>query len=229
MVQLMGMGWDMGPPFWPYQAVYDLLFTINAPAFVISIPILSLTNFRSHFVLRYGVLFLAIVCWWWWIGTRIDFGILGGRRYRHAKRIAGLLAVVSVGLLFLAVHETLNEFHWWMEFGRGHSPYRLPTLFQNRRASFVVSRACQRMFDSREAPVPRKPISNSGQILISLIGMWERRGCQKLSEDKTAFPAPPRVLERSVRIRLRKNQSVCKTRLPKSFPRHRPTKRCHCE
>jgi hypothetical protein len=22
MVGLMGMGWDMGPPFWPYQAIY---------------------------------------------------------------------------------------------------------------------------------------------------------------------------------------------------------------
>ncbi len=34
MVGSMGMGWDMGPPFWPYQAIYLLLFTINAPAFV---------------------------------------------------------------------------------------------------------------------------------------------------------------------------------------------------
>ena len=128
-VQSMGMGWDMGPPFWPYQAIYDLLFAINAPAFVISIPILSLINFRNDF-LRYGVLFLAIVCWWWWIGTRIDFGVLGGRRYRYAKWFAGVLAAVSVGLVYVAVHETLNEFHWWMEYGRGPSPYRLPTLFR---------------------------------------------------------------------------------------------------
>ena len=46
MVGLMGMGWDMGPPFWPYQAIYLLLFTINAPAFVLSMPILKLLTFK---------------------------------------------------------------------------------------------------------------------------------------------------------------------------------------
>jgi|SRR5665213_970089 len=129
VVQSMGMGWDMGPPFWPYQAVYDLLFAINVPAFVISIPILSLINFRDDF-LRYGVLLLAIVCWWWWIGTRIDFGVLRGRQYRHAKRFAWVLAAVSVGFFYIAFRESLNEFHWWMQYGRGPSPYRLPTLFR---------------------------------------------------------------------------------------------------
>jgi hypothetical protein len=47
MVGLIGMGWDMGPPFWPYQAIYLLLFTINAPAFVLSMPILKLLNLQT--------------------------------------------------------------------------------------------------------------------------------------------------------------------------------------
>ena len=47
MVELMGMGWDMGAPFWPYQAIYLLLFTVNAPAFVLSMPILKLLNLHS--------------------------------------------------------------------------------------------------------------------------------------------------------------------------------------
>jgi hypothetical protein len=76
MVGLMGMGWDMGPPFWPYQAIYLLLFTINAPAFVLSMPILKLLNLQT-LSLQYGVWFPANVGWWWWIGTRMDFGILG--------------------------------------------------------------------------------------------------------------------------------------------------------
>jgi hypothetical protein len=69
MVRLMGMGWDMGPPFWPYQAIYLLLFTINAPAFVLSMPILKLLNLQT-LSLQYGVWFPAIAGWWWWIGTQ---------------------------------------------------------------------------------------------------------------------------------------------------------------
>jgi hypothetical protein len=101
MVALMGMGWDMGPPFWPYQAIYLLLFTINAPAFVLSMPILKLLKLQT-FSLQYCVWYPAIVCWWWWIGSRLDFGVLGCRRYRHAKLFAGLLTTASLGLLYVA-------------------------------------------------------------------------------------------------------------------------------
>src|SRR6266566_1181121 len=62
MIALMGMGWDMGPPFWPYQAIYLLLFTINAPAFVLSIPFLKLLNLQTLY-LQYSVWLPAIVCW----------------------------------------------------------------------------------------------------------------------------------------------------------------------
>lgn len=95
MVGLMGMGWDIGPLFWPYQAIYLLLFTINAPAFVLSMPILKLLNLQT-LSLQYGVWFPAIVGWWWWIGTRIDFGILGRRSIRCAKLVAGGLSAVSL-------------------------------------------------------------------------------------------------------------------------------------
>jgi hypothetical protein len=88
MSGLMGMGWDMGPPFRPYQAIYLLLFRINAPAFVLSMPILKLLNLQT-LSLQYGVLSLAIVGWWCWIGTLIDFGILCRRSFRNAKMIAG--------------------------------------------------------------------------------------------------------------------------------------------
>jgi len=117
MVGLMGMGWDMGPPFWPYQAIYLLLFTINAPAFVLSMPILKLLNLQT-LSLQYGVWFPAIVGWWWWIGTRMDFGILGRRRFRYAKLIAGVLSTVSLVLLYVAARASIRELHWWMEYGR---------------------------------------------------------------------------------------------------------------
>jgi hypothetical protein len=129
MVALMGMGWDMGPPFWPYQAVYLLLYSTNAPAFVLSSPILKLLNLQS-LTLQYAIWFPAIVVWWWWIGTRIDFGVLGGRHYRHTKLLAVVLTTASLGLLYVAVRATLSEVHWWMEHGGGSSPFRVPTLLR---------------------------------------------------------------------------------------------------
>ena len=61
MIALMGMGWDMGPPFWPYQAIYLLLFTINAPAFVLSIPFLKLLNLQTlYFNIASGFLRLCV-------------------------------------------------------------------------------------------------------------------------------------------------------------------------
>jgi hypothetical protein len=50
--------------------------------------------------LEYGVWFPSILGWWWWIGTRMDFGVLGRRHYRHAKLFAGLLTTASLGLLY---------------------------------------------------------------------------------------------------------------------------------
>jgi hypothetical protein len=129
MVALMGMGWDMGPPFWPYQAIYLLLFTINAPAFVLSIPILRLLNLDT-LSLQYCVWYPAIVWWWWWIGTRIDFGVLGRWHYRHAKLFAGLLATGSLGFVYVAARATLGALDWWMEYGRSSSPFRMPVFLR---------------------------------------------------------------------------------------------------
>jgi hypothetical protein len=129
MVQLMGMGWDTGPPVWPYQVVSALLFTINAPAFVVTLPTLKLLNLET-LSLQYCVWFPAIVGLWWWVGTKIDFGVLDISRYRHPKLFATLLTTTSIAFLYIAAHTSLGEFHWWMEYGRAPSPYRVPTLLR---------------------------------------------------------------------------------------------------
>jgi hypothetical protein len=158
MVGLMGMGWDMGPPFWPYQAIYLLLSTINAPAFVLSMPILKLLNLQT-LSLQYGVWFPAIVGWWWWIGTRMDFGILGRRSFRYAKLVAGGLSTVSLVLLYAAVRASLGELHLWMEYGRNSSPFRVPTLLRTIGPvlwCLVLASSClisaMRLFQHRIAP-----------------------------------------------------------------------------
>jgi hypothetical protein len=129
MVGLMGMGWDLGPPFWPYQAIHLFLFTINAPAFVLSIPVLKLLNLQT-LSLQYGVWPPAIAGWWWSVGSRIDFGIIGRRCYRNPKVFAGALAIAGLGLIYVAVRVSLDQFHWWMEYAHDSSPFRVPTLLR---------------------------------------------------------------------------------------------------
>src|SRR5208337_602519 len=60
----------------------------------------------------------------------IDFGILGRRIFRYAKLVAGGLSTVSLVLLYAAVRASLGELHWWMEYGRNSSPFRVPTLLR---------------------------------------------------------------------------------------------------
>ena len=129
MVELMGMGWDIGPPFWPYQAVSLSLYGINVPAFVLTMPVLKLLDLQT-LPLQYAVWFPAIVAWWWWLGSRIDFGIIRRRHHRHAKLFAGVLAAASFGFIGIAVRVIVGEVHWWMQYGYGGSLYRAPTLLR---------------------------------------------------------------------------------------------------
>ena len=47
IIEAMGMRWDMGPPFWPYQASWTLLQGINAPAYLLDMPVSILFGLKS--------------------------------------------------------------------------------------------------------------------------------------------------------------------------------------
>jgi hypothetical protein len=121
VVESMGMGWDTGPPMWPYRAVQIISYAINAPAFVVSWPILRLLEPRKYWV-QYAVWFPAIVALWWWVGRSIDFGLLGSRNYSHRKLIAATLLIAAAALLSLAAYIGLDEYHWAQQYWRGHPP-----------------------------------------------------------------------------------------------------------
>jgi hypothetical protein len=121
VVELMGMGWDTGPPMWPYRAVQIISYAINAPAYVVSWPILRLLDHRIY-SLQYAVWFPAIVALWWWVGRCIDFGLLGSRKYSHRRLIAATLLIAAVALLSLATYIGLSEYHWAQQYWRGHPP-----------------------------------------------------------------------------------------------------------
>jgi len=121
MVEIVGMGWDTGPPMWPYRAISDLLFAVNAPAYVLAAPFFFF-HYMQTASTRYPLLFPLIVFWWWWIGTRIDFGVLVWRHYRHPKLAAGLLVVIAVVPVYFGCVGALDGFEWWKEYGRTSPP-----------------------------------------------------------------------------------------------------------
>ena len=110
VIESMGMAWDTGAPFWPYRTASFFLFAINFPAFALAAPLFLLGQLQTY-PTRIMILPL-IALWWWWVGTRIDFGILGRRRYRHPKVIGGILVAVAIGLLFWAIQTAVSEFQF---------------------------------------------------------------------------------------------------------------------
>jgi hypothetical protein len=115
------MGWDMGPPIWPYRAVFLFSYAVNAPAYVISWPILRLLELRT-FWLQFAVWFPAIVIWWWWVGTCIDFGLLDRRSYARRPLKTGILFAASLVFLLIATWIGCDEYLWVRDYWQGHPP-----------------------------------------------------------------------------------------------------------
>ena len=72
---------------------------------------------------------------------------------------ACVLTTVSLGLLYVAARATLGEIHWWMEYSRNSSPYRVRTLLRTVAPvlwCLVLASGCliaaMRLFQGRIAP-----------------------------------------------------------------------------
>jgi hypothetical protein len=116
IIESVGMGWDTGAPLWPYQASFILLLAINVPAFAIAVPFLNSLHFYT-LTERYPVLFPIILAWWYWVETRIDFGILGRRRYRHPMWMVVILSCAGAALLLIAGRATFDDTMWFRQHG----------------------------------------------------------------------------------------------------------------
>jgi len=90
--------YDAGRPFWQCEAPYFFLALLNAPAVALVRPIVNLLlvapSFRTYLYEMPFILFL-----WWFIGTRIDFGILGVGAYRRRRAWVAVLSVAAAVLL----------------------------------------------------------------------------------------------------------------------------------
>jgi hypothetical protein len=126
--------------------------------------------------LQYGIWFPAIVTWWWWLGARIDFGIIGQRRYRYPKVFAGALATTSLGLIYVAVRESIDEFHWWMQYGRDSSLFGTAPFLRTIGPVIwwvILAGGCalasKRLIQLRNSQPDKKPLNPQLFLIVAAI------------------------------------------------------------
>jgi len=110
----VGMGWDTGPPLWPYQTPEILLWFINFPAHVIAQPLANLIGLvvPKHHLL----LFPFTLLWWWLVGLEFDRG-LPTLSTPQRWVVFSTLVAVDVLLLWAGLANFNSAFRWWFQYG----------------------------------------------------------------------------------------------------------------
>jgi hypothetical protein len=94
------VGYDAGKPFWPCETPDFFLNLLSAPPVILA---QHLANFwgtaPSYF--PYALELPLIFGWWWFVGTRLDFGLLGVGAYRRRLTWLGVFIALFVLLLVL--------------------------------------------------------------------------------------------------------------------------------
>jgi hypothetical protein len=115
VIQNMGMRWDTGPPVWPYQASWILLQGINAPTYLIDLPVFMAFGRKSG-PPQLALELLTLLLWWWFIGWRIDFGLVPTQNTRHRKWYAVGLGAISLGSGCFLAYLIADELRFWSEY-----------------------------------------------------------------------------------------------------------------
>lgn len=116
IVASVGMGFDTGVPIWPYETARILMVVVSLPA---AVPILLLARIVGveWEPARYVMMMIGTLTFWWWIGSRIDFGLIPRRSIRHPRAVAIGLLGCSIASLILGVFSFAGPFRWWREYG----------------------------------------------------------------------------------------------------------------
>jgi hypothetical protein len=114
----MGMAWDTGAPIWPYQTSDILLRLLNGPAYFIATPIANALRLvpPSHYLL----VFPAILIWWWFIGLRLDHGLVTPQTSWRWP-VFSLLVVLAALLTWAATSISNDGFRWWFKYAGAFS------------------------------------------------------------------------------------------------------------
>src|SRR6202158_1433101 len=194
VVASVGMGWDTGPPVWPYRAVPSFSYGVNAPAYIVSWPILKLINLRT-LSLQYAVWFPAILVLWWWVGSYFDFGLPGRESHPRRKLRTGILLVASSVLILLAAQVGFDQYRWAREYWSGH-PLIYATTFLGPAGSIlwclffasIFVRAAIYLVRHRLAASTLNPTSYRPYLFFALILGLNAAGISYL--DRVISPAP---------------------------------------
>jgi hypothetical protein len=94
------IGYDAGKPFWPCETPDFILELINGPAIIVAKPLANLWQ-TAPLYFAYVVELPLILGWWWLVGTRLDFGLLGVGMYTRRKTWLGVFAALLILLVTL--------------------------------------------------------------------------------------------------------------------------------
>jgi hypothetical protein len=104
--------YDSGRPFWKCEAPDFFIELLSAPPVLLSRPLTNaIDNFPSYF--PYLVELPLIFLWWWFLGTRLDFGLLGVGSYKYRRSWISpysTLIVLLVALLSWSLGEDIQFF-----------------------------------------------------------------------------------------------------------------------
>ena len=114
VIESMGMAWDTGAPFWPYQAAGYFLAVLNVPARAATLAVSYPLQLRTALPVDIETLLFAVPLWWC-IGRRLDYGLVPAWMHRRATLWAVLLTTIAIALLWLTVSEALQTCRWWFE------------------------------------------------------------------------------------------------------------------
>ena len=102
------MYYDAGRPFWPCELPEYLLGAFNLP---------GLIGFRLLVSWWYGQIaptsYIAelpfFLYWWWFVGTRLDFGLLGAGRYKRRRLWIALFVSVILSCVVVSAWSIWSE------------------------------------------------------------------------------------------------------------------------
>ena len=114
VIASMGMAWDTGAPLWPYQTPQILLYFLNYPAHYVAQPMANHLGLVSP--QHYLLVFPATLLWWWFVGLRIDGGLVAPVSKSKPVFFLALLALAAV-LLWGAMIALCDAYRWWFQYG----------------------------------------------------------------------------------------------------------------
>ncbi len=121
------MAWALRPAGWTcdyYDAVQlnwrcegadFVLKLINAPPIIVVQPLANLWRTAPSYF-AYLLAFPLILLWWWFVGTRFDFGVLGVGRYRRRRAWLGFIVTSFVLLLTLFVGSLWDDIRFFQSY-----------------------------------------------------------------------------------------------------------------